>query len=61
MPACAEPYPADENILCDKNLPCWSYHSNIKNKVTWPGIPLPVATPKERRQKLALTPAASRA
>lgn len=52
--SCASPHPEREDVLCDKDEPCYGYHANATASAVWPGNPLPEPAPRTRKGALAL-------
>lgn len=61
---CSETHPEHGNVTCDKGTPCFGFHANAREGLTWPGNPLPVrkeSGKKDSSRKAQLAMIAQRA
>ncbi len=49
MTLCSESHPTRSDVTCDKGVPCFGVHANAREKLTWPGNPLPARPEPEKK------------
>jgi hypothetical protein len=48
---CGKAHPDRPEVTCDKDIPCWGFHANVRADVEWDGLPLPTKETKEQAKE----------